>query len=114
MWGGLLDSLVPISGSDSGGHTHQAIEKGEAPTECRAAWTELGHIGSGGSVEGASQTLWFPYDSMRKVAYIVGRQHTQQAGGNPGYIIQLPHQIQIQYNTHVVSDQINLTLTTIL
>jgi hypothetical protein len=35
---------------------------------------------------------WFPYDSMRKVVCIAGRQYTRQAGGDLVYITQLPHQ----------------------
>jgi hypothetical protein len=37
---------------------------------------------------------WFPYNSIRKVVYMAGRQHTRQAGGDLVYITQLPHQIQ--------------------
>jgi hypothetical protein len=36
---------------------------------------------------------WFPYDSIRKVVYIAGRQHTRQAGGDLVYITQLPHHL---------------------
>jgi hypothetical protein len=35
---------------------------------------------------------WFPYDSMRKVVCIAGRQYARQAGGDLVYITQLPHQ----------------------
>jgi hypothetical protein len=46
---------------------------------------------------------WFPYDSIRKVVYIAGRQHTRQAGGDLVYITQLPHQIQ-NNTTHIAQD----------
>jgi hypothetical protein len=43
---------------------------------------------------------WFPYDSMRKVACIAGRQYARQAGGDLVYITQLPHQTQ-DNTTHI-------------
>jgi hypothetical protein len=43
------------------------------------------------SVGGTSLMSWFPYDSIRKVVYIAGRQYAQQAGGDLVYITQLPH-----------------------
>jgi hypothetical protein len=35
---------------------------------------------------------WFPYNGMRKVVCIAGRQYARQAGGDLVYITQLPHQ----------------------
>jgi hypothetical protein len=53
-------------------------------------------------VEGVLKVLpyisWFPYDSIRKVVYIAGRQYARQAGGDLVYITQLPH--YTQYNTY--------------
>jgi hypothetical protein len=46
---------------------------------------------------------WFPYDGMRKVACIAGRQYTRQAGGDLVYITQLPPQTQ-NNTTHIAQD----------
>jgi hypothetical protein len=46
---------------------------------------------------------WFPYDSMRKVVCIAGRQYARQAGGDLVYITQLPHLIQ-NNTTHIAQD----------
>jgi hypothetical protein len=50
---------------------------------------------------------WFPYDSIRKVVYIAGRQHTRQAGGDLVYITQLPHQTQ-NNTTHIFAQDVRL------
>jgi hypothetical protein len=58
---------------------------------------------------------WFPYDSIRKVVYIAGRQHTRQAGGDLVYITQLLHQIQNKI-THICTKcptEVPAALTTV-
>jgi hypothetical protein len=49
---------------------------------------------------------WFPFDSIRKVVCIAGKQYARQAGGDLVYITQLPY--QTQNNTTQLAQDVRL------